>query len=196
MSTNRAGTAWGRSLAVVVATALAAAGSVAGTTVAYAAQKTYTHADGATVSYDGEVTVGQTITVSGTGWLAKPDMVDEGEEGSVIGFKLIDATLGQLSRTFGLDNPRLGDPVTNVTVWGAVWADPDGSFELELPWPDASNAVTDPQWEAGDTFTLQLLSGTMYSDQAGVDPSLRPDVSRTVGLDITVVADEEPPAAL
>jgi len=155
---------------------------------ASAAEQTFTNPDGATVTYDDEVAVGETIRVSGTKWLAKPDMVEEGEEGSVIGFKLIDDSNGngQLQRTFSLDNPRLGTPVTNDTVWGTVWADSEGNFEIELDWPDASNAVTDPAWEAGDTFTLQLLSGTMYSDQPGVDPSQRPDVSRTIPLTITV----------
>ncbi|MGC4153786.1 MAG: Ig-like domain repeat protein [Propionicimonas sp.] len=191
MGTSRINPAW-RVLALGVATTLATVGTVGGlgVSVAHAAEQTYTHADGATVRYDDEATAGKKITVSGTGWLAKPEMVEEGEEGSVIGFKLIDGDLGQLSRQEVVDNPRLGEPISNATVWGAVWADGDGDFEIELDWPDAGNAVTDPGWAAGDTFTLQLLSGTLYSNQPGVDPSERPDVSRTVGLTITVVADE------
>ncbi|MGC3953200.1 MAG: hypothetical protein QM804_02920 [Propionicimonas sp.] len=196
MGGNRTGVSgWARAVSVGLASVLAAGTALVGlgATTAAAAETTYTHPDGATVGYDTEARVGQPIHVSGTGWLAKPDMVDEGEEGSVIGFKLIDGELSQLNRSFELENPRLGTPVTNTTVWGAVQADSDGSFEIDLPWPDASNAVADPQWEAGDTFTLQLLSGTMYSDQPGADPSQRPDVSRTIPLTITVAGEPTDP---
>lgn len=148
---------------------------------------TYTHFDGETVTYQAEVLVGEPIRITGTGWLAKPDLVDDGEEGSVIGFKFIDDSLGQLSRQFALDNPRLGEPISNDTVWDAVWADGDGSFTADLVWPDSSNATADPGWSSGDSFTVQLLSGTLYSDEAGVDPNLRPDVSRTVALRISVI---------
>ena len=194
MSGNRVGvSARGRALAVGLAVLLAAGTALAGAgaSLAHAAEQVYTHPDGATVAYNDEVAVGEKIVVSGTGWLAKPDRVEEGEEGSVIGFKLIGAQ-GQLERTFYLENPRLGDEVANKTVWGTVWAESDGSFEVELPWPDASTASTDPQWTAGDSFTLQLLSGTMYSDEAGVDPNQRPDVSRTIPLTITVAGEGEP----
>lgn len=196
MGASRISAVWRRALALGVAATLAAAAAVTslGATTAHAADQTYTHPDGAMVSYDHEAVVGEKITVSGTGWLAKPDMVDEGEEGSVIGFKLIGGD-GQLNRGFALDNPRLGEPIANTTVWGAVWAGSEGDFEVELEWPDAGNATADPQWEAGDSFTLQLLSGTLYSNQPGADPSERPDVSRTVGLTITVVAADEPEPA-
>ncbi|MGE3621734.1 MAG: hypothetical protein AB7L84_14855, partial [Acidimicrobiia bacterium] len=176
-------------LAAVLAVLLVAGGLVVAPVVAFAAETTYTHFAGETVTYDTEAVVGEPIRVSGTGWLAKPDFVDEGEEGSVIGLKLIDPTLGQLERQELLENPRLGTTITNATVWGVVWADSDGNFEVELEWPDASVAKPGfvPSWEPGDTFTLQLLSGTLYSDEPGVDPTQRPDVSRTVPLTITVV---------
>ncbi|MDF1487424.1 immunoglobulin domain-containing family protein [Tessaracoccus caeni] len=147
---------------------------------------TYTHFGGETVVYNAEVEPGQPIRLSGTGWTAKPERTVEGERGSVIGVKLIDDDLGQLQRKTVLANPRPGVPNTNDTVWGAVWADNDGSFELELEWPSAANAVKVPAWKPGSSFTVQLLSGTMYSDQAGVDPNERPDVSRTVPLTITI----------
>ena len=151
---------------------------------------THTLPDGATLTYNATVTAGQPIRVSGAGWLAKPDRVDEGEEGSVVGFKLIDGALGQLERRRLLENPRLGETIANATVWGVVWADSSGSFELELDWPDAGKAVTDPAWQPGDSFTLQALSGTLYSNQPSVDPGLRPDVSRTAGLTLTVAGDD------
>ncbi|MCW5954137.1 MAG: hypothetical protein KIT69_17945, partial [Propionibacteriaceae bacterium] len=180
-----------RSQAARSTTSFGRSGFVTGATT------TYTHADGETVTYNAEVPSGRPIRLAGTGWLAKPDRVDEGEEGSVIGVKLIDPAVGQLSRKSLVVNPRLGTPIANATVWGAVWADSQGDFELELDWPDASSATGDPGWEAGDSFTVQLLSGTLYSDQAGVDPSQRPDVSRTVALTVTVVeaASDPVPAA-
>ncbi|ALJ21657.1 OmpL47-type beta-barrel domain-containing protein [Microbacterium sp. No. 7] len=193
-STTPSGHPVRRGLAILAAALIALTGAAVATP-AYAAETTYTHADGATLTYDTEVAPGESIRISGTQWLAKPDRVDEGEEGSVIGLKLIDPAIGQLSRQELVDNPRLGEPISNATVWGAVWADSDGSFEIDLEWPDASNAVTDPVWEAGDTFTVQVLSGTLYSDEPGIDPSLRPDVSRTVALTITV-ADPAPAAPL
>lgn len=153
---------------------------------------TFTHISGVTVTYAPKAEPGKPLRITGTGWLAKPDRVEEGEKGSVIGIKLIDDDLGQLQRKSLIENPRLGVPIQNNTVWGAVWADDEGNFELELDWPGAGNAVVDPAWKAGASFDLQLLSGTLYSDQPGVDPNERPDVSRTMALRITVAGDPVP----
>lgn len=153
---------------------------------------TFTHISGVTVTYAPRAEPGKPLRITGTGWLAKPDRVEEGEKGSVIGIKLIDDDLGQLQRKSLIENPRLGVPIQNNTVWGAVWADDEGNFELELDWPGAGNAVVDPAWKAGASFNLQLLSGTLYSDQPGVDPNERPDVSRTMALRITVAGDPVP----
>lgn len=134
MSGNQTGVSgWTRVLAVGLASVLTAGAALVGlgASVAHAAAQTETLPDGATVTYTDEVAPGEKITVSGSGWLAKPDMVEEGEEGSVIGFKLIDADLGQLSRKDLVNNPRLGGPIGNATVWGAVWADSEGDFEIE-----------------------------------------------------------------
>ncbi|MFT3888912.1 MAG: immunoglobulin domain-containing protein [Arachnia sp.] len=163
---------------------VAASGFVTGETT------TRTLPGGATVTYNAEVRPGEPIRLQGTGWLAKPDRTEEGQRGSVIGVKLIDdEDLGQLQRRSLIENPRLGVPIQNDTVWGAAWADDDGDFVLELEWPDADNAVATPTWGPGASFTVQLLSGTLYSDQAGVDPSQRPDVSRTVPLTLTVAGE-------
>ena len=43
-----------------------------------------------TVTYNAEVEQGEPIRISGTKWHAKPEMVEPGERGSVIGVKLID----------------------------------------------------------------------------------------------------------
>lgn len=199
-----------RPLAVLTAALLAFGGVVAGATAAHAAETTYTHGDGATVTYDTEARIGEPITLTGTGWMAKeghPE-VAEGNEGSVIGFKLIDSATGQLNRIDPpgdeLYNPMTGTLVDNMTVWGVAmangigWGDeyPAGEWSVTLPWPTVDTATQDPGWEVGDTFTIQLLSGTMYSDEVCADGCDRSDVSRTIPLTITVVGDEEPAGPL
>lgn len=162
---------------------------------------TYTHWDGETVTYPHRVVPGEPIRVSGEGWLAKrigdgwhPD-VDEGDEGSVTGFKIL-ADSGAVIRTELVPNPRTGDTdYSSPDVWDIVQAagtgdwwggEAPGSWQIDIPWPTAELAVNPPELIPGDTFVLQLLSGTLYSNQVG-NQEQRPDVSRTIPLTITVV---------
>ncbi|MGC4153789.1 MAG: immunoglobulin domain-containing protein [Propionicimonas sp.] len=162
----------------------------------------YTHFDGETVSYPIQVVPGEPIRVSGTGWLTKPGHpgVDEGDEGSVIGFKFMPAS-GSVIRQVRVPNPRTGEAdYASPDVWdiaqaagtGDWWngATP-GSWSIDIPWPTADLASNPPTLAAGDTFTLQLLSGTLYSNEVG-NADQRPDVSRTIALTLTVAGATDP----
>lgn len=110
----------------------------------------------------------------------------------------------------------------NVGVWDIIQAAGSGSwwegatpgdFDVDLAWPAAYDGEGDyacgaggydahpelgiakqpmANLQPGDTFSLQLLSGTMYGVQQcpGGAGCGRPDVSRTIKLEFTVVADD------
>ncbi|MGC3953197.1 MAG: hypothetical protein QM804_02905 [Propionicimonas sp.] len=171
---------------------------------------TYTHWDGETVTYPNQVVAGQSIVLSGAGWLTKPGWpigdgdleIREGDEGSITGIKFFGPG-GAVIRNPKPANPWNGDTdYASPDVWeiaqaagtGDWWdgATP-GSWRVELPWPSAAHgAVTPPTLNPGDSFYLQLLSGTLYGNTVGAQDT-RPDVSRTVRLDIAVVGDDPEP---
>lgn len=163
---------------------------------------TYTHWDGETVTYPNRVTPGEPFRVSGLAWLAKPGHpgADEGDEGSVIGFKFMPAS-GSAIRKVRVANPRTGEAdYASPDVWdiaqaagtGEWWngATP-GSWSIDIPWPTADLATNPPTLAPGETFTLQLLSGTLYSNEVG-NADQRPDVSRTVALTLTLAGGAGP----
>ncbi|WP_449283122.1 immunoglobulin domain-containing protein, partial [Leucobacter sp.] len=204
-----------RPLALLIASALALTGLVAADALAsppaQAAEQTYTHVDGATVTYDSEVVAGEPIPLSGTHWTTKAGHsvgdgefdVREGDEGSIIGVKFMaGGATGNALRTQKVVNPWNGDTdYASPDVWDIVqaagtgeWWDEQawpgveyGEWRTEIPWPTAEIAQNPPALQPGDTFSLQLLSGTLYGNTVG-NQGLRPDVSRTVNLSFTVVA--------
>lgn len=202
---------WKRRISLLAAAALAlGVGVVASGAPALAAEQTYTHATGATITYDNEVVAGEPIALSGTNWLAKEgysgdndpnDFLGQGDEGSIIGVKFFGPD-GTIVRNPKPVNPYTGDAsYSSPDVWeiiqaagSAEWYDgaTPGSWAVELPWPSAANGATTPvELEPGDTFSLQLLTGTLFGgDLVGIDPNTRPDVSRTINLTFTVVTDE------
>lgn len=170
---------------------------------------TYTHFDGETVTYPNQAVPGEPLVLSGTGWLTKQGhqgtgdyAIVEGDEGSITGIKFF-APAGTVIRDPKPVNPWNGDTdYDSPDVWeiaqaagtGDWWggAEP-GSWRVEVPWPSAQNGAVDPpDLQAGDSFYLQLLSGTLYGNTVG-NQALRPDVSRTVRLDVAVVDEIEQP---
>lgn len=164
---------------------------------------TYTHFDGETVTYPNAAVPGEPLVLSATGWLTKQGhqgtgdyAIVEGDEGSITGIKFF-GPAGAVIRDPKPTNPWNGDTdYASPDVWEIVqaagtgdwWggAQP-GSWTVEIPWPSTENgAVTPPSLQAGDAFYLQLLSGTLYGNTVG-NESVRPDVSRTIRLDIDVV---------
>lgn len=161
---------------------------------------TYTYWDGETVTYPATVTPGEPIRVTGAGWLTVPGhpQVDEGDEGSVIGFKFMPAA-GSVMRKVHVPNPRTGEAdYPSPDVWDIVQAAGSGewwggatpgTWRIDIPWPSADLAQNPPTLAAGDAITLQLLSGTLYSNEVCSGGCQRPDVSRTIALRLTVAGD-------
>ncbi|MFT4008772.1 MAG: Ig-like domain repeat protein [Nocardioidaceae bacterium] len=149
--------------------ALFAAALVAGALSAAPAHAADAHAE----QVSAQVRAGDAIVVSGTGW-----KTESGTKGSIIGFKLDD---GGVTRTFDLDYPAdttASDAFkANKTIWGVVQADSTGAWQVELPYPTASNSDADlSSWTEGSTHNVRLLSGSLLTG----------DVVRTVGLDFEV----------
>ncbi|WP_156366567.1 immunoglobulin domain-containing protein [Microbacterium sp. No. 7] len=165
---------------------------------------TYTYWDDETVTYPNVVVPGEPIRLTGAGWLTVPGhpQVDEGDEGSVIGVKFMPAS-GSVIRIERVPNPRTGEAdYSSNDVWdiaqaagtGEWWggATP-GTWQIDIPWPTADLAQNPPTLQAGDRFTLQVLSGTLYSNEVCSGGCERPDVSRTIPLSLTVVDETTEP---
>lgn len=169
---------------------------------------TLTYGDGATITYNSEVVAGQPIVLSGTGWVIKPGQENnpaflEGDEGSIIGVKFMPDSGGTVIRDPKPTNPWNGaTDYASPDVWeiiqaagtGSWWNGKTyGSWDVEIPWPTTQNgAVNAPDLKPGDTFSLQFLGGTLYGNTVctggGTCLEERPDISRSINLQFTIVA--------
>ena len=122
--------------------------------------------DGATATGPDQVAVGEPMVITGTGWTAGSD-----GEGSVIAVKLDD---GALSGTSPVTNPATGQEIANRTVFAAVQANDDGTFELTVPFPTSANATG--TWQAGTEHGLRLLTGSLLTGDTPRSLELRFDV--------------------
>lgn len=114
----------------------------------------------ATATVTGTPSLGGTITLTGTGWLAQ-----DGERGSVIAVKLDD---GAITTPSGED------------VWQVIQAGADGSFSAQIRLPDGT---ADPQTGSSPAYStgahsLRLLTGSLLSG----------DRPRSQRIDIQVAA--------
>ncbi|MFT4212606.1 MAG: hypothetical protein QM626_12140 [Microbacterium sp.] len=158
-----------RAVVAALAAVTLAALSVGGASAALAADVvTATTSDGAGYTGPTTVVVGQTIHLSGTGWLDTAQTT-----GSVIGVKL-DA--GAVSTTGTVTNPATGATIGNKTVIAAVQADATGAWSLDLPFPTTASSTA--TWAAGEAHTINLLTGSLLSG----------DVVRSGTLTFTIVA--------
>jgi len=130
------------------------------------------HAAAADLDGPAEVRVGQSIRVSGTGWTTT-----DGSAGSVVAIKLDD---GGVSTRGTVRHPVTDAAIGNKTVWAAVRAHADGTWQADLPFPTTENATT--AWHTG-RHKVTALSGSM----------LEGDQVRSVSVEVDVVADEPSP---
>lgn len=107
--------------------------------------------DGATFSLSSAWIAGQPLTLKGENWTNH-----DGNRGSVIGVKY----------DFGDTVPT--DPVDEIDdLWLRITAGNDGAFEVQLPYPE------DAGWEAGESHTIHLLTGSLGNNDKVRNPTLR-----------------------
>ncbi|MFY1652939.1 hypothetical protein ACN27J_18875 [Solwaraspora sp. WMMB762] len=97
----------------------------------------------ATFEVAGSAVIGGTLRLQGTGWCHPTD------GGSVIAVKINDGAYSHLTGQ---------GPNANLTVWQVVEAGADGSFDVGIRLPTASNST--PEFTPG-TYTLRLLTGSL-----------------------------------
>ncbi|MFT4109311.1 hypothetical protein [Propionicimonas sp.] len=138
-----------------------------------------TTTDGASSWVPATWTDGETLRISGAGWLNAA-----GDAGSVVAVKL-DA--GAVSTTRDVTNPATGSVVANKTIWAIVQADAGGEWELDLPFPTLANG--NRAWAAGESHSLTLLSGSLLTGdlvRSGTAP---------ITIAATATSDPEPTAS-
>ncbi|MFT3971208.1 MAG: hypothetical protein QM695_13265 [Micropruina sp.] len=96
-------------------------------------------------------TLGQDLVISGAGW-----RTTAGDAGSVIAVKL---DRGEVTTTRVIRHPITDVEQTNKTIYAVVQADAEGEWTLRLPYPTAANS--NANWSAGQTHTINLLTGSM-----------------------------------
>ncbi len=111
----------------------------------------FTTPDGAEFWVPAQWQVGKDLVISGAGW-----RTIAGDAGSIIAVKL-DA--GAVKTKEAVRHPVTGDVQANKTIYAVVQADAGGEWTLRLPYPSASNS--DADWSAGQTHTINLLTGSM-----------------------------------
>lgn len=137
-----------------------------------AAAETQAASDGAEATGPDRVVVGQAITISGTGWKTASGV------GSVIAIQLDEGSVVPKKTP---TNPADGTSIEQKSVYDAVRAKDDGSFEVSLPFPTADNASA--AWEPGK-HSVQLLTGNLLTG----------DVERAVTLPIDVAEQTSTPS--
>ncbi|MFY1634979.1 hypothetical protein ACN27F_17190 [Solwaraspora sp. WMMB335] len=122
----------------------AAAAATAATRISALAQPAQCPSDSAaTFEVAGSAVIGGTLRLQGTGWCHPTD------GGSIIAVKIDDGAYSHL--------PGQG-PNANLTVWQVVEAGADGTFDVNIQLPTASNST--PEFTTG-SYTLRLLSGSL-----------------------------------
>ena len=163
---------WWRRAAVMVAAGALAAGSMLNP----ASAKTYTDDEsGAKAEAPETAAVGSSFTITGTGWTTK-----DGSKGSVIAAK-VDAGSYRHKAGQELKNPANGATLA-ADVWAVTAATTDGSFSMTISLPTAANSTGATPKAAGDSYTINLLTGSLGDK----------DKIRSVPVTIGVVAASEP----
>ena len=158
---------WRRRAAVMVAAGALAAGSM----LSPASAETYTHASGATVEAPATAVVNTTFTITGTKWTNIA-----GSAGSVIAVKF-DAGAYHHKPGQEVKHPQTGATLAS-DIWDVFVAENDGSFTRTITLPTTANSEGKTPRPVGETYTVNMLSGSL-----GVQ-----DQGRGVPLAIGVVA--------
>ncbi|MFT3888909.1 MAG: Ig-like domain repeat protein [Arachnia sp.] len=149
------------------------------------------------VSAPAAMVKGKPIVITGTGYLAT-DL----KTGSVANF-MIDAERSgdpnTLYTTRTIINPVTGKAFTDKRSHGIVQAKADGTWRIEIPWPNETNTTANgtqaprdaaffaANWKAGTTHSVRILSGSLLSTPA--------DYQRGVSVNFTVVDKAVGPVA-
>lgn len=150
---------------------VAAGALAAGSMLSPASAETYTHASGATVEAPATAVVNTTFTITGTKWTNIA-----GSAGSVIAVKF-DAGAYHHKPGQEVKHPQTGATLAS-DIWDVFVAENDGSFTRTITLPTTANSEGKTPRPVGETYTVNMLSGSL-----GVQ-----DQGRGVPLAIGVVA--------
>ncbi|MCW5954507.1 MAG: immunoglobulin domain-containing protein, partial [Propionibacteriaceae bacterium] len=134
------------------------------------------------VSAPNAVVKGQPIIITGSGYLAT-----DGTTGSVANF-MIDASYSgdpnTLNTTREIVNPATGTVFSDKRSHGIVQAAADGTWRIEIPWPDHTNTTQTEEffstnWVEGTQHIVRILSGSLLTSPA--------DYQRGISVRFTVV---------
>jgi hypothetical protein len=134
------------------------------------------------------VVAGEPIVIEGSGYLAT-----DGATGSVANF-MVDASYSgdpnTLNTTRDIVNPVNGQVFADKRSHGIVQAAGDGTWRIEIPWPDETNttrdaAFFDSNWSEGTHHVVRILTGSLLTSPA--------DYQRGISVRFTVV--DEPTEA-
>ncbi|MEA5117983.1 MAG: hypothetical protein VB036_10240, partial [Propionicimonas sp.] len=140
------------------------------------------------VSAPNALVKGQPIVITGTGYLAT-----DGTTGSVANF-MVDASYSgdpnTLNTSRQIVNPATGQVFSDKRSHGIVQAKADGTWRIEIPWPDESNTDRDPaffatNWTAGSQHIVRILTGSLLTSPA--------DYQRGISVRFTVVDEPTEP---
>ena len=150
-----------------------------------------------TVSAPNAMVKGQPIVITGSGYLAT-----DGETGSVVNFMVDAAASGDpntLYTTRNIVNPVDGKVFGDKRSHGIVQAKADGTWRMEIPWPNETNTVASggqaprdaaffaANWKAGTTHIVRILTGSLLNTPA--------DYQRGISVHFTVVDNPVGPVA-
>ncbi|MEA5055600.1 MAG: Ig-like domain repeat protein, partial [Propionicimonas sp.] len=140
------------------------------------------------VSAPNALVKGQPIVITGTGYLAT-----DGTTGSVANF-MVDASYSgdpnTLNTSREIVNPATGQVFSDKRSHGIVQAKADGTWRIEIPWPDESNTDRDStffatNWTAGSQHIVRILTGSLLTSPA--------DYQRGISVRFTVVDEPTEP---
>ncbi|MDR3137259.1 MAG: hypothetical protein LBU07_07680 [Coriobacteriales bacterium] len=113
------------------------------------------------------VVYGEPIRLSGTGWLNPA-----GDDGAVFAIELDPASAFDVLTTRDISSPCNGAVLPNKAVYGAVQANKQGEWEIEIPFPTVENSNLgldewiEERWQAGSAVghTVALISQSRGMD--------------------------------
>ncbi|MCW5952135.1 MAG: hypothetical protein KIT69_07750 [Propionibacteriaceae bacterium] len=139
------------------------------------------------VSAPNAMVAGRPIVIEGEGYLHT-----DGRTGSVATFFIDAAYSGDpltLSTTRTVTHPVTGAVIADKRSHAAVQAGSDGTWRVEIPWPDHTNTTKDEAffaeyWTPGSQHTVRILTGSLLDG----------DNQRGISVRFTVVASPTMPS--
>lgn len=139
------------------------------------------------VTASNAVVKGAAIVIEGEGYLHT-----DGRTGSVVNFMVDAAYSGDpntLNSTRTITNPATGEVFADPRSHGLVQANANGTWRMEIPWPDTTNtdrdaAFFEQNWGQGSQHFVRILSGSQLTG----------DYQRGISVRFTVVGQATAPA--